>query len=205
MLDAMTRHRRQRGLTLAELLITIAVAAALLTIAAPSFREFILTQRLKSINGQLVTDLQYARSEAAARGLNVTFRVSAATADSPQTCYIIYTDPSADPPSQACGCHRAAGARCDGDAREIRTVAVPTSDGVALSVPIDQADRFTYDPIAGGIRLPIIEVGAAPGSQFAVGASVDAARSLLTVVGLSGRPSVCSPSGSTMHEPSCDD
>ena len=40
----------------------VAVAVVLLTIAAPSMRELIARQRLKSVNAELVTDLQYART-----------------------------------------------------------------------------------------------------------------------------------------------
>ncbi|MBL0296209.1 MAG: hypothetical protein IPQ21_03190 [Betaproteobacteria bacterium] len=57
-----------RPLTLVELMVVVAVVAIVLTLAAPSFRDFILLQRLKGINAQLVTDLQFARSEAVARG-----------------------------------------------------------------------------------------------------------------------------------------
>lgn len=56
--------RRVLGLTLIELMITIAVVGVLLALAAPSFYEFMLVQRLKGVNAELVTDLQLARSEA---------------------------------------------------------------------------------------------------------------------------------------------
>ena len=58
----------RRGFTLVELLIVVAVVAIILVVAAPSFRDMILMQRLRSITAQLVTDLQFARNEAVSRG-----------------------------------------------------------------------------------------------------------------------------------------
>lgn len=200
----MKTRRAERAFTIIELIVAIAVAGVLLAIAGPSFRDFILLQRLKGINAQIVTDLQFARAEATARGMMVTFRLGTPSADSAQSCYVIFADPTA-PPSQNCDCHRAPALRCQGNAVEIRTVTVPVGDGVTLSRPAAQADRFSFDPIAGGILLPIVEVGAGDGTAFAVGAAVNTERSLRTVVGLSGRPTVCSPSGSIMSEPACAD
>ncbi|HRC39206.1 MAG TPA: prepilin-type N-terminal cleavage/methylation domain-containing protein, partial [Rubrivivax sp.] len=48
----------QAAFTLVELMIAIAVVAVVLVLAAPSFRELIEMQRLRSVNAQLVTDLQ---------------------------------------------------------------------------------------------------------------------------------------------------
>ncbi len=62
----------QRGLTLVELLITIAISAILLSVAAPSFQSFILNSRISTISEQLYKTLHMARSEAIRRGTNVT-------------------------------------------------------------------------------------------------------------------------------------
>ncbi len=62
----------QRGLTLVELLITIVVSAILLSVAAPAFRDFVLSSRISSISEQLYKTLHMARSEAIRRGTTVT-------------------------------------------------------------------------------------------------------------------------------------
>lgn len=58
------RTRTQQGLTLLELLVTIAMMAILLTIAVPSYRESIRQNRLTVQIGGFVAALRLAQSEA---------------------------------------------------------------------------------------------------------------------------------------------
>lgn len=60
-----------RGFTLIELMVTIAVLAITLTIAAPSFQGLINSNRLVSQSNELVASLQLARSEAIRRNAKV--------------------------------------------------------------------------------------------------------------------------------------
>lgn len=58
---------RSRGFTLIELMVTIGIAAILAGLAAPSFRELIANNRLKSHATAFHTSLLLARSEAIKR------------------------------------------------------------------------------------------------------------------------------------------
>ncbi len=59
------------GFTLLELIITMAIAAILLTVAVPSFQVTIANNRLATQTKSLVTDINIARSEAVKRGTGV--------------------------------------------------------------------------------------------------------------------------------------
>lgn len=70
-------YARGRGFTLVELMITLAVAAILLTMAVPSFRTTIQNNRLITEANDFVTALHLARSEAIKRRARVTLCKSA--------------------------------------------------------------------------------------------------------------------------------
>ncbi|MGO9445359.1 MAG: GspH/FimT family pseudopilin [Thiobacillaceae bacterium] len=61
-----------RGVTLVELLVTLAVLAILLMIGIPSYQSITTSSRTSSEINELVTHLQFARAEAVKRGQNVT-------------------------------------------------------------------------------------------------------------------------------------
>jgi len=68
--------QQERGLTLVELVVTIAVAAILMAIAMPSFSIFLVNSRVKSAAGHLQQDLQWARAEAIKENQTVTVKLS---------------------------------------------------------------------------------------------------------------------------------
>jgi type IV fimbrial biogenesis protein FimT len=69
------------GFTLIELMVTLAVAAILVAMAAPSFRTLLASNRLSTQTNELVGAITFTRSEAVKRGRNVTLcRTDSATA-----------------------------------------------------------------------------------------------------------------------------
>ncbi|WP_437560190.1 pilus assembly FimT family protein [Acidithiobacillus sulfuriphilus] len=75
---------QEGGLTLVELMVTIAVAIILLSIALPQFSTIIINNRVKSAAARLVQDLQWARAEAVKTNRAVT--VTASGSSIPPTC-----------------------------------------------------------------------------------------------------------------------
>jgi len=67
-----TAIKQQIGITLIEFLVTISIAAILMTIAIPNFKDFLKRNRIDSVTSDLVTALNYARSESIRRGVNVS-------------------------------------------------------------------------------------------------------------------------------------
>jgi type IV fimbrial biogenesis protein FimT len=62
----------QAGFTLIELMLVIVIGAILVGIGAPSFRDLVLSTRIKNGASDIYSTLIYARSEAIKRGSNVT-------------------------------------------------------------------------------------------------------------------------------------
>ena len=92
------KQRTQKGFTLVELLIAMALAAVLLGIGVPAFTDFIRTNRMIGVTNELVTALQFARSEAVKRNNNVTVCVSgdgaSCTGGNWETGWIVFDDPN---------------------------------------------------------------------------------------------------------------
>ena len=68
-----TWRKRSRGFSAIELMTVVAVVAILAALAAPSFRQLIATQRVKSVASALNESLWVARSEALKRNQDVAF------------------------------------------------------------------------------------------------------------------------------------
>ena len=76
--------KKSDGFTLIELLVAIAIAAILITLDAPSFRQLIQSNSMSSNVNTFLADMRYARSEAIRRGGSVIMcRSNAPEAASP--------------------------------------------------------------------------------------------------------------------------
>ena len=62
----------RKGFTLIELMVTIAIAAILLALAAPAFQGLLVSNRITAQTNDLVSDLAFARSEAIKRGVTIS-------------------------------------------------------------------------------------------------------------------------------------
>lgn len=186
--------RRDSGLTLVELLLVVAVFGIVIALAAPSFKNMILMQRLRGATAELVTDLQFARSEAAARRdfVRVAFK-----SDGNSSCYTIYTAPNSDP---RCNCLAGSGAACPAGMVEVKTVLLPKSLGVTVGAA---AQAFAFDWRTGGVYLIPTDDDPLPTPLFIIESFIDGARKLNVRLSGSGRPQVCTPAGSSMSEAGC--
>ena len=166
------RNRPQSGFTLLELIVVVAVAAVLVSLAAPSFREFFAKRRVEGVASELNTDLQYARSEAVAR--NAVVRITFGT-----NCYVIHLD------SATASCDQTSKSISPASA-EIKTVQLDAGSSVTLS-PQGGITFIAFDPVRG-----------TPGVASAVDAnsSVGGSWQVRSAMSLAGRVSTCSPNGS---------
>lgn len=89
-----------RGFSLVELMVTLVVAAIMLSLAAPGMSQLIAKNRITTQASDMVANLALARSEAVKRGLSTTFCPSdssaACTATAWSLGYIVFVDVNDD-------------------------------------------------------------------------------------------------------------
>lgn len=189
-----------RGFTLIELMVVVAIGGLLIVLVGPSFRSMIDRQRVNSTNSQVVTDMQFARSEAAsrARHVRVTFGM-----DASMSCYVIYTY-NMELPGNVTRCNCLATPACiAAGSTEIRATRIPRDTGVTVETPANRPDDFAFDPLTGALYKIPNDREWDPLNRFVIKTQIDTQRALSTWIALSGRPTVCAPSGSTMQAQAC--
>ena len=169
------KPKRQRGVTLIEAAVALAILAVLVCGAAPSFSGLIERQRLAGLAAQVVTDVQFVRSASVWR--NEPLRLSFYSA-AWGSCYVVHSGAR-----NQCSCAAdTTAAVCTGDAVQLKTVSVPTSTG--LSVQANVAS-ILFDPLHG--------TSTPTGTLRVVSAT---AGSIHHIVNVLGRVRTCTPSGS---------
>ena len=165
---------RQRGLSLIETLMVLAVTAVSLGAALPGLEDMRQRRHLDGVVAQLETDLYMARGLAVTqdRSTRISFH-----ADAAGSCYVIHTGPA-----NACTCNADGTASCTGGEVAARSVRLGLTDAVQLrsnvpSILFDSA-KGTSTP-TGTLRL--------------VGQDQ---RAVHLVVNIMGRVRSCSPAGS---------
>jgi type IV fimbrial biogenesis protein FimT len=173
------KSRKQQGIGLVELMIVIGIVAIIIGIAAPSFQGFQESRRLEGHAIALVTDIQYARSEAVAR--NRTIRIRFLT-DADGTCYLIHTGNL----NTACTCTSDGSAQCtDPGASIMKSVGLPASLGMRVKPKENTWSSMVFDPVRG--------TSSPAGSIDFI---ADSGKTIRQVVNIMGRTRTCSPEGS---------
>lgn len=160
----------QRGVTLIESAVVMAITVVALSTAAPSLRDLMARKQLEGVATQLATDLQFVRTEAVAR--NTPVRVSFYS-DGAGSCYLVHTGSRAQ-----CSCSGPQPAACSDGAAQIKTVYLPAADGVAVRA---SASSILFDPLHG--------TSTPAGTARVTGA----AGAIHHVVNVMGRVRSCSP------------
>ena len=178
---SLPQRATQRGVTLIEACVTLAIAAILAGAAVPSFDEGKKKIVLNGVAGELATDLHYVRSEAVARnvGVRVGFRSVAAG-----TCTLIHTGANAD-----CQCDAAGVAQCTNGATLLKSSFHPANGGVSVTANVASM-RFDQ---SNGTVTPAGTVTIATASG----------QSLHHVVNIMGRVRTCSPGGTVKNVKPC--
>jgi len=81
-----TKRNRTKGFTLIELMLGIALAAIIVTMAAPSFNSAMKNNQIVAETNELIADINFARSEAVKRGTRVVLCRSVSPTNSAPSC-----------------------------------------------------------------------------------------------------------------------
>jgi type IV fimbrial biogenesis protein FimT len=161
--------QQQRGVSMVEACIVVAIAGILAGTALPSFKDQLDKRSIEGKSAEVRTDLMFARSEAVARneGVRVSFYDGAGG-----RCYVVHTGSRAD-----CSCDGTGPAVCTGGAVALKTV--NPSGGVQV---VANVSSLRFDP-TNGTTAPAGTVCTVP----------DRGRSLHHVVSITGRFRSCAP------------
>lgn len=175
------RPAAQRGVTLVESLIVLAVTAVVLGAALPGFESARERRHLEGAAAQLETDLHFARSLAAAHheSLRVSF-----TSGAGGSGWVIHQGGARHCRAEADG-----SAQCNGPARVHRVVHFAPGDAVGVQANVSS---ILFDPLKG--------TSTPTGTLRVVGRSGAAVHQ---VVNLMGRVRSCSPTATLYGYPRC--
>lgn len=132
-------RRQQRGLTLIEACMTLAVVSILAGAAVPSLDGVLKSRRLEGQAAELALDLRYVRSEAVARNEGVRIRFQTVVGG---TCTVIHTGAATD-----CSCGSDGQAQCRNEATALKTVFYPVG-GVSVQ---SNVSSMRFDPSNGTV------------------------------------------------------
>lgn len=179
---------RRQGVTLIELMVTLAILAILLAIAVPSMQQLIARKRVAGVAGELASDIRYLRSLGVQTSTLVQIDFGA---NAVATCYSLSTAPIS---RWNCNCNDPA--TCNGNANApkiVKTVSIPIASGITVSVGNNPTNTFFTGP------------NSLPFNGAAITATVSSSQggSVKVMTNETGRPFACSVSGQESNFPIC--
>lgn len=192
MLGAMSRPQRRQacssegcGVTLVEMMVTLAIVAVLLAVALPSMRDFVARKRLEGIAQELVTDLRLLKSHQIQNRPNTGTAIGfGSTAQ--KSCYILFVKGDN---VENCNCAAADDVVCGAaDAPGLRPVPIRQ-----VNIPADSGIQVT----SSRTTLDMLGYNGMPRSNRTVRVSVSSSRvgEVIVSTNATGVPSICSTSG----------
>ncbi len=170
----------QRGMTLVESLVSLAVTTITLGTAVPAFDAARERRHLDGAAAQLETDIHLARSLAVAQ--NRTIRVSFAS-NAAGSCYVVHSGSAGD-----CRCDASGAASCRGSAQALRSAGYPSDLPLRLS---SNSASMAFEHIRGTVT---------PTSTVRI---VGRERSVHVITNIMGRVRSCSPTSPSFGYPAC--
>jgi prepilin-type N-terminal cleavage/methylation domain-containing protein len=183
------------GITLVEMLVTMAIAAILLAIALPSMRDFVARKRLEGIAQELVTDLRLLKSHQIQNRPNTGTAIGFGS-NAQKTCYILFVKGDN---VENCNCAAAEEVMCGAaDAlglrpAPIRQVNIPIDSGVQLSANRATLDMVGYNGMPRLNRTVRVTLTSATAGEIRVSTNATGVPSICSVSGVFGAIQKCPP------------
>ena len=172
---------RQRGITLLEACVVVAVTAIVAATSLPSFSALIDGHRLEGAASRLAADVQFVRSEALARNRALRLSIHAG-ADA--SCWVVHTGAADE-----CGCTNGTSVVCHGSAVEIKSVVLPAAERISVAANVAS---IVFDPLHGtSTPTGTLRLSDARG------------RAIHHIVNVVGRIRSCAIGGATAGYPAC--
>ena len=173
--------RSQKGFTLTECLIAMAVTATSLGAGLPGFEQALEKRRLEGVAAQLETDIAFTRSLAVAQSHSVRMKFQS---DVSGSCYVVHTGSAND-----CRCNADGQAVCIGGRQALRSVFFAASGPVSLR---SNVPSILFDPTHG--------TSTPTGTLRVVGRSNSAIHQIVNIM---GRVRSCAPAPGLAGYPLC--
>ena len=188
-------REQRRGLTLIELMVTLAITAILVALAIPSMHKLIAQRRVAGVAKELVTDLRYLRSLSIQNAAIVQLDFAS---NETSTCYMlsIFHDFNKD----ACDCTDPNSCQsATTQAKAVKTMSLRKSDGVTFNFP---ASLDSYPLRFSGLSaMPYLNDSS---SETITGnVSSDLGGKVRIWTNKTGRVFACSESGQESNFPAC--
>jgi type IV fimbrial biogenesis protein FimT len=171
----------QRGFSLIECCMTLAIICVLIGTAGPSLIESNKKQVLDGRAREIAMDINFARSEAVSRQQGVRISFHAAGSGS---CMIVHTGSTAD-----CVCDAAGAAQCVNDAEVIKATHFSGEGGLSVGANVAS---MRFEPVHGTVT---------PAGTVKLAWS--SGQTVHHVVNILGRVRTCSPNSSAKGYTAC--
>ncbi len=174
---------QNRGFTLIELMVVLALIAILAGLAAPSYRSFMVNQQLTSASSDFLASMLQARSEAMRRGLPVSILPTDGSSWV-SGWYLTVANNSCAPTGAAFGVREAL--------NPIVSIKSTTNNSFASSSPF-----FTYSPVGFPVTSCASPYVSGAMNGRLVFQATETGRERQIVVSVSGRARICDPQRET--------
>ncbi len=188
------RRQCHRGITLIELMVTVALLVLLVSLATPSYRSFVVNQQLSTASSEFLSSLLQARSEALRLGKQ-TLVVPLKEIEGPSASsyswldgWCVFVD------SAGTGTYSSSTStlvNCTKKPDLSGIVSVTTGSGFTSGPFVENKPFFAFSPAGFSVGPPSRYTGTLNGKLWL--RANDTGRERAIVVSRSGRPRICDP------------